>query len=330
MKHDIFEHNLPHYDIHDSSLFKPDMALFTPTPLEDSLFPVSATSVNLANRYMRMFAWHWHEEVEFTIVKEGRINLKLSNHSFWVNAGEGFFINQNRLHAFRAVESGDCIVNVFKFHPSFLFGYGQTSLSVKYLTPLLSSTLLHCLIFKKEDPETSEIFHLVTETHSLCQEKKYGYELLVKSNLCRIWNLLLPYAQVPSEAVSSFSAQALTDSVRVKQAILFIEDNHAEQLTLEQIAASVHLSKSECCRCFQRCLGITPFEYLMKYRIFESTMKINRGEEVAKSISSLASSVGFNSASYYNKLFKKYLNCTPSEYKKHVQTQLDKKGTVAK
>ncbi|MBO5167254.1 MAG: helix-turn-helix transcriptional regulator [Lachnospiraceae bacterium] len=320
MKYNIFENNIPPLPMEwEESDNKPDISLFTPTPLEDSLFPVSATMVNLDTKYLRMFTWHWHEEVEFTIVKSGHVSLKLSNHTFSVNAGEGFFINQNRLHSLRATESGDCMIDVFKFHPSFLFGYGQTNLSVKYLTPLLSSPLLHCIIFKKTDPETAEIFNLITETHALCQAKDYGYELLVKSNLCRVWNLLLPYTQTLSDAASTFTAQSVTDGARVKQAILFIEENHAEPLTLEQIADSIHLSKSECCRCFQRCLGITPFEYLMKYRIFESTRKINRGEEVAKSISALASSVGFNSASYYNKLFKKYLNCTPSEYKKKMK-----------
>ena len=302
---------------------RPDMSLFLPTSSEDTSFPVSINTINLSERYMYMFSWHWHEEVEFTIVKSGQINLKLSNKSFLLNPGEGFFINQNRLHSFRAVAAEDCIVEAFKFHPSAVFGYGNATMSVKYLTPLLSSGLLHCLIFSQNDAETSEIYQVVKEAFTLCTEKKFGYELLVKSALCRLWNLLLPYAETVSDAVSHFSAQSVTDSARVKQAILFIEKNHAEPLTLEEIADSIHLSKSECCRCFQRCLGVTPFEYLMKFRIFESTRKINRGEEVAKSISALASSVGFNSASYYNKLFKKYVNCTPSEYKKNIQKNND-------
>lgn len=29
-------------------------------------------------------------------------------------------------------------------------------------------------------------------------------------------------------------------------------------------------------------------------------------------------SVGFNSISYFNKLFKRYLNCTPTEYRERV------------
>ncbi len=314
----------PQYNADSNYEEKPDMSLYLPTDSKDTSFPVSVRLVNLSEMNMYQFPWHWHEEVEFTIVKSGQINLKLSNKSFLLNPGEGFFINKNRLHFFRAVASEDCIVEAFKFHPSVIFGYANTTMAVKYLTPLLSSSRLHCLIFSQNDAETSDIYYAVKEAYTLCSEKKRGYELLVKSVICKLWYLLLPYTEADSDAVSHFSAQAVTDSARVKQAILFIEENHAEPLTLDEIASSIHLSKSECCRCFQRCLGITPFEYLMKFRILESTRKIRRGEEVAKSISSLASSVGFNSASYYNKLFKKYVNCTPSEYKKnlHLNTEI--------
>ena len=245
----------------------PDISLFLPSASEDTAFPVSTSNINLSERYMYMFPWHWHEEVEFAIVQAGQITLKLSTKSFLLNPGEGFFINQNRLHSFRAVASVDCIVKVLKFHPSVVFGYGNATMSVKYLTPVLSSDLLHCLIFSNTDEKTSKIYHIVKEAIALYEEKKYGYELLVNSALCRLWSLLLPYAETVSEAVSHFSPQAVSDSARVKQAILFMEKNHAEPLTLEEIAASIHLSKSECCRSFQRCLGITPFEYLMKFRI---------------------------------------------------------------
>lgn len=320
MDFNIFDSNIPPLPLEwNEAMDKPDISLFTPTPIEDSLFPVSATTINLKDKYLHMFPWHWHEEIEFTLVLSGCINIKLSNLSVRLNTGEGYLLNQNRLHSVRSVDDDDCEVAIFKFHPSFLFGYGQTSMSVKYLTPLLSSPFLHYMTLKREDPVSAQILDYIAEAHALCQEKSYGFELLVKSNLCRVWHLLLPYAQTPSETASSFSTQTLTDSVRVKQAILFIEENHSEPLSLEQIASAMHLSKSECCRCFQRCLGITPFEYLMKFRIFESTRKISCGDEAAKSIAGLAASVGFNSASYYNKLFKKYLNCTPSEYKKRMK-----------
>ena len=54
----------------------------------------------------------------------------------------------------------------------------------------------------------------------------------------------------------------------------------------------------------------------MRYRILRAAEKILQNDREMTSISELASSVGFNNTSYFNKLFKKYFNCTPTEYRK--------------
>lgn len=305
----------------DETAKKPDESLFSPAPLSEIDFPVNSYSTNLSKLYMRMVRWEWHDDVEITLVKSGHALLRLSDRNIPLSPGEGFFLNQNQLHSIRSADKEACILHTIKFHPSFLFGYGKTSMSAKYLTPVLSSSFLHCLLLKDQDDTSKEMLRIAEDTFSYCQGKIFGYELAVKSLLCYFWKLLLPFA-VPPDGILAESPHISADSARIKQAILFMEKNHMEPLTLEEIAASIHVSKSECCRCFQRSLGITPFEYLMKFRIFESTRKIMRGDEAAKSISTLAASVGFNSTSYYNKLFKKYLNCTPTEYKKSLQKPL--------
>lgn len=299
---------------------KPDEALFCPAPASNIDFPVITYSTDLSLLYMQMIRWQWHDEIELTVVQSGHALLRLSDQNIPVAPGEGFFLNQNQLHSIRSADKKPCILHTLKFHPSFLFGYGKTGMSAKYLTPILSSPFLHFLILKKTVDAAKEMLRLATEAFSYCAGQKFGYELAVKSLLCYFWKLLLPFA-TPSDISETDAPHVSMDSARIKEAILFIEKKHMEPLTLEEISASIHVSKSECCRCFRRSLGITPFEYLMKFRIFESTRKIMRGDEAAGSISTLAASVGFNSTSYYNKLFKKYLNCTPKEYIKSIQKQ---------
>jgi YesN/AraC family two-component response regulator len=52
----------------------------------------------------------------------------------------------------------------------------------------------------------------------------------------------------------------------------------------------------------------------MKYRIIQATKHIQKN--TYDSISDIAGAVGFNNISYFNKVFKKFMKCTPSEYKK--------------
>ena len=103
------------------------------------------------------------------------------------------------------------------------------------------------------------------------------------------------------------------DEKRVRKAMEYIHKHYAENISLENIADEIFISKSECCRSFKRILNMTPFEYLMEYRVFKSTQLLCNSND---SIAIIALSVGFNGISYYGKVFKKYMNCTPSEYRR--------------
>jgi len=112
----------------------------------------------------------------------------------------------------------------------------------------------------------------------------------------------------------------------VNQAIDYIEQNYMNDISLEDISNAIHISKSECCRCFKRAVHSSPVEYLIRFRILEASRKILCGSLESQSMSDLAESVGFNSTSYFTKLFKKYMSYTPTEYRKIYQenaTEMD-------
>ncbi|WP_279373122.1 helix-turn-helix domain-containing protein [Clostridium arbusti] len=58
---------------------------------------------------------------------------------------------------------------------------------------------------------------------------------------------------------------------------------------------------------------MTPFDYLIEYRISKASELLLKSKEP---ISNIAFDVGFNGISYFGKVFRKYMNCTPSEYRK--------------
>jgi AraC-like DNA-binding protein len=150
--------------------------------------------------------------------------------------------------------------------------------------------------------------------------KNFGYELSTKAKLCDFWISLLGVVFPDTEASSRKVSGAIPlDESRARDLISCIEDHYSEKITLDELAASVHISKSECCRCFKRALNVTPIEYLMKYRIYMAANLIRNKDPKASSFSDLAYHVGFNNASYFNKVFKQYLNCTPSAYKRKLR-----------
>ena len=141
-----------------------------------------------------------------------------------------------------------------------------------------------------------------------------GSELMILSKLYAFWSELNEYMQQYPTS-SPISSLIISDHDRVTAAIHYIAEHFADQITLEDIADSIHLSKSECCRCFKRSISLSPIEFLIQYRVMEAIRKMQTKEAVAKSISQLSASVGFNNASYFNKQFKRFINCTPLEYR---------------
>ena len=278
-------------------------------------FPVMIYPVTLSELYFRLIRWHWHPEIELIYMLEGKVEALIDEESFTLEPGQGIMVNQNVLHAFHRIEGHEAVFFSIVFHPSIIFGYGTAALSVKYLNPIVNNADMKYLILNDDDPHTSPIIECMKEVRNIYSRQEFGYEIACKASLCNLWNVLLklPQKKLPSVAKSQ---RIINDEQRIKEATIYIEEQFAEPITLDDIADSIHISKSECCRCFQRVLRVTPFEYLLKYRIFYATKLMQYQDPAASSISNLAITVGFGNISYFNKVFKRFLHMTPTEYKK--------------
>ncbi|MCD7724023.1 MAG: AraC family transcriptional regulator [Clostridiales bacterium] len=279
-------------------------------------YPVGVYYLDLRQSYMHKIRWHWHEEVEIIIINDGIAEVSTDDSAYQIKPGQGIMINQNVLHSIYSLNDRNCTFYSIVFHPDFLFGHKVDSLHARFLLPIQSSQLFKVMVLDEKNPWHERMIDALNEAIAANLTKPFGYELATRSYLCRFWAELVSGLPKMTPAAAP-SAHASLDEQRVKQAMLYIRTHHAEPISLEDIAGSVHISKSECCRCFARTLQMSPFEYLMKYRIFEATRKMSDNPGSPMSIANLASSVGFNNTSYFNKLFKQYLGCTPTYYRNH-------------
>ncbi len=279
-------------------------------------YPLAVYNVDLHNLYMGFVRWHWHEEIEIDVVTEGRMECLIGNESFILEKGDYIFINQNVMHSIHPIGNDPGCFHAIVFHPSILFSYVKTYLNTKYLLPIIGNTNLKFFIMNHSYARFDEVDTYLSELVNANSNLDFGYELISRSCLCRFWLLLLQEFST-TEQPPAKETLSLSES-RAKEAIIYIQEHYNEAITLDEIAAAIHVSKSECCRCFKRSLHTTPFEYLMKYRIFMASMKIRQNPGNSVSFSEIAASVGFNNVSYFNKLFKLYLKCTPSQYRKNL------------
>ncbi len=252
--------------------------------------------------------------MEILIVDQGIAEVSTDDATYLIKPGQGLIINQNIMHCIHAHNEKSCTFHSLVFHPDYIFGHKNNYLQTEYLLPIQSYRLFKAFFLDESAPWHERMLQMLKEVIGLNLDQHFGYEIATKGYLCHFWVELL--RQIP-HADAPIVSRVSPDEQRVKEAMLFIRTHYAEPLSLQEIADSIHVSKSECCRCFARTLQMSPFEYLMKYRIYESTKKLMDSEQYFASIAELAASVGFNNTSYFNKLFKKYLGCTPTYYRTH-------------
>lgn len=281
--------------------------------------PIDTETTNLSRSYLGMIRLHWHEDVEFDFVLSGSAYFTCGSENYLLHPGDVIFINKNVKHSLTPESDDDCIFFRLNFQPARLMGFGMLELTQKYIYPLLSNPDCKSIAFTGNDELHQTIQAHLDAIMNLANNKPFCYELDIKSHIFSMWSILCKlYVDHASNDLPSQASNQ--DEYRIKQALLYIHEHYAEQITLDDIANSIMVSKSECCRCFKRCLNIRPFEYLMQYRITESTKQMYYHSNA--SISDIAISVGFNNTSYYNKIFKKYMDTTPTEYRKKLKKDI--------
>ncbi len=91
-----------------------------------------------------------------------------------------------------------------------------------------------------------------------------------------------------------------------------VRENYKEKFSLDALAGSLHIDKSYLLRTFKEVTGSTLLEFHNRVRCEKAKELLYRPE---LSISSIASQVGYVSASHFAQVFKRVEGCTPTQFR---------------
>ena len=263
---------------------------------------------------MGSFACHWHPEIEFTLILTGEILYQVNDRTYHLKKGEGVFCNANMLHTGRHADNHDCTYLSVTVNPSLLYGYEASLLQTKFIQPVTENPLLPSASFSREVPWEREVLSHLDTIRQLWQEPPRSYELRLLTELYQIWILLFDRLDLDARP----SSGDVRELERLRRIVTFIHGHYMEHISLEDISGCVNMCKSECCRLFKRNMNQPLFDYLLHYRIRQSIPLLVQGKD---SITDITQQCGFSSPSYYTKLFRKFMGCTPREYTKSVHAK---------
>lgn len=249
--------------------------------------------------------WHWHNEIEFVFVEQGNIICSVAEEEFLLKQGEGIFVNSRVLHRFSSAE--DAVIPNFVFRPVF-FAPEDSLLYQTYVKPMIDSAIRY-QVYREEIPWQRECLAVIRD---ICkaQELAFGKEFKTKELCYRLWLQILSNTTIPepkeSEQVSSYYQAML------QRMMQYMHTHYKKQITLEQLAREVSISKSSVTNLFRKYLHSTPMNYLVHYRLRMAAEKLRATES---SIATIARESGFENVGYFCRAFKKHYGQTPSEYR---------------
>ncbi len=86
----------------------------------------------------------------------------------------------------------------------------------------------------------------------------------------------------------------------------------SEPIKTEDIAKALYFSRSRLSTRFKEETGITLTDYILKEKAIEASRLLR---DFSKSIANISDYLGFSSPSHFNRVFKKYIGISPSEYR---------------
>lgn len=108
--------------------------------------------------------------------------------------------------------------------------------------------------------------------------------------------------------------KTVPDNPRIKIAIDYIEQNFTQNISIDMLAKMCNMSSSRFFPAFKNTVGLTPIEYIQNHRINHAIALLLNNHTL--SIENISDICGFESSSYFRRVFKKITGKSPREYRK--------------
>jgi len=144
--------------------------------------------------------------------------------------------------------------------------------------------------------------------------------VITKRQYDSVVNLLSVFAQHLSALSNQVMVQETTaENPVIARARAYIAEHQGEDISLRAVASAMHVSAFHFCKIFKRATSLTFTDYLARTRIETvKQMMLNPHTRVSEA----AYAAGFQSLSQFNRVFRRIIGASPSEYREKLQAGL--------
>ena len=104
----------------------------------------------------------------------------------------------------------------------------------------------------------------------------------------------------------------------IRPIVEFVAEHYRETISLQELSERFYVNTTMISRDFKLYMGVTMTEYVKLQRLQAAKTMLQNCPQM--SVTSIGSQVGFNSATYFERVFKQQCGLTPKEYRRQFQT----------
>ncbi len=239
---------------------------------------------------------HFHDHLELFLLEHGSTVARVDGADHPMKAGDLFLAFPNQIHSYQ--DSSECqgIICIFSCQP------------FEDLSPLLRRCVPTSPIICAADlpTQTATLLH---ETLAATQMEQPYRDAVMKGYLSVLLGLALPKMELRDAGDTN------TDTV---QSILrYCSENYQQDLTLESVAAELHISKYHISHLFSQKIRIGFSDFINMLRVQEACRQLKQGAGITQA----SVQAGFNSIRSFNRVFLKQTGMTPLKYQKKHQNE---------
>lgn len=256
---------------------------------------------------------HFHNEYEIFYLLEGRRQFFFDNRSYEIKSGSLILVNENAIHMTRAISDEDT-------------GHDRIILYINKQKLQEFDALFPNLNLVRFFREQYGVFHLTEE-----QQKRFleFYDSLKQEFECKDLNsntmislkIIMYFIEFIRKNQEHIIIDIPSNTSSRYQTIYavseYISEHYTEALSLDTLANDFFLSKYYLCRSFKEITGYGINEYIHIHRIQKAKQLL---EETTLSISEISQSLGYESLTHFEKIFKTHMTLSPMKYRKTLNT----------
>lgn len=251
------------------------------------------------------FKWHYHPEYELTLITSGSGKRLVGDHYAAFTAGDLVLLGGSLPHTWTSEPARQrASAIVIQFSETFIAPFLEYPEGRGILT-LLRKSERGLFFGKRTEPVTEKIQHL---------SQAAGMEKLLA--LIDVLHHLskLPAATLSSSVMSPASTD--TAEARINKVFQHLYRHYKKPLHIDQFARLIHLSPGAFCKFFKKITGKTFSDYVNDVRISKACTLLL---ETDRNITHIAYDVGFESITYFNRVFFKKKGSTPRVFRAQVK-----------